>query len=132
VANQGDAAIVATEAGDANSDPLPSAAQIAERSVAFAAGMREVTRVEGTAPIEADLVRAAEKDICARAAFVAESSVVARLVDGKGSPLVELAPATTGILGPACVRQSGSIVLRVLPEGDAAVTRVRAVAWISP
>jgi hypothetical protein len=92
--------------------------------------MREAARVEGAAPIEREIARA-DRDTCARAAFVANAPVDVALVDAKGGVLAEHHDVVRGVLGTACVTRGGAIALRV-SAGDAGAARIRAVAWISP
>ncbi len=121
----------ADAAGDGQREE-PTAARIAASGPAVAPGMREHARFDESAPLDRDVVRGAEKDTCARIAFAATASVRASLVDGTGAPIVELPAAASGLLGTACARRGDVIVLRVIPEADAAVTRLRGVVWLSP
>jgi hypothetical protein len=126
-------------AGDAASDTsaesrLPRVDEIAATAISSAPGMREAARVEATAPLEREIARAGERDVCARVAFVASAPVDVALVDDARAVLAEHHDAARGILGTACVARGGAVVLRVARGADAgaAATTVRAVAWISP
>jgi hypothetical protein len=118
-------------------DPLPSLDAIAARGASVAPGMRAVGREEQKLASAArfDAVPKAERDVCARLLFVATAPVRARLEDGAGDVLAELArPAGSGLLGergPVCTRRGD--VIRVAFQPDPAVAaRVRWVTWASP
>jgi hypothetical protein len=115
---------------DAAPDALPTAARIAARGRTLAPSMREIARIEGDAPLDRELVRAAPQDTCARVAFAAGSGVRVTLTNGR-QPLVELPTAASGVAGPACARKGDPIILRISSEAGA-TTAVRAVAWVSP
>jgi hypothetical protein len=107
--------------------------EIAAAATSAAPGMREAARFEGSAPMEREIARAAERDACARAAFVATGPIDVALVDGKGAVIAEHSNVSRGVIGTACVARGGAIGLRV-SAGDAGTARyfVRAVAWIAP
>jgi hypothetical protein len=60
-----------------------------------------------------ELVRASDKDTCARVAFEASAPVIAKLLDSEGLPLAEMRTAATegelGERGPVCVRKGDAI-----------------------
>jgi hypothetical protein len=118
---------------DGASDPVPALARIAEGGPSIAPGMREVARLEEAAPFERAIVRAAERDTCARVAFAASEPLRVALVDG-ANPSTELVPsAVSGVTGTVCVRRGGELVVRVTRPGDAgAGARIRAVAFAAP
>ncbi len=122
-------------ADGAATDPLPAVARIAESGAALAPGMREIVRLDEEAPFERALVRAAEKDTCARVAFAATEPLVVTLLDGAGATLDATPRGASGVTGTACVQRARDIVLRVARAADAdagGAPRIRAVAFASP
>jgi hypothetical protein len=127
-----------TDAGtgaDAALEPLPTVDEIAATGATSAPGMREALRVvEGVVPLERPFARATDRDMCARAAFVASGQVDVALVEGPKT-LLEQHAVKNGVVGTACVARGGTLGLRfALPDGgaDAASARVNAVGWVSP
>ena len=113
-------------------DARPSLDAIAQRSAAFASGMREIARREVTGAHAAiEIVRAEARDACVRVAYSANAAVSARIVDDAGAVLAERTDAE-GLLaarGPVCVRRGGA--LRVTFDGPPWLA-VRFVAWVAP
>jgi hypothetical protein len=112
-------------------DELATVDEIAAAAPSAAPGMHEAARVEGMAPVEREIARASERDVCARAAFVASAPVDVALVDGKGAVIAEHHDVMRGVIGTACVARGGAIALRVSTE-DAGAARFRAVGWSAP
>ncbi len=117
--------------GDPGARPDPGGfLSLEARAPSLAPGMRLAAEREGAGE-RTELVRAAEKDTCARVAFEASAPVIAKLFDGQGGVLAQSsAPQTEGELGelgPVCVRKGDRI------EGGATgATVVRWIAWALP
>src|SRR5262249_51864456 len=93
-----DAALWSRDAAAAPAEAqLPTLDEIAGASAAL--GMREAVRLDGAAPMDRVIARAAEHDACARAAFVANGPIDVALVDGTGAILVEHRAVTRGFIG---------------------------------
>ncbi|HEX4445097.1 MAG TPA: hypothetical protein VH044_00110 [Polyangiaceae bacterium] len=106
-------------------------ATLEARAAALAPGMR-LTAERENAGERIELVRAGNKDTCARVAFEASEPVIARLLDSAGLPLAEMhAAANEGALGeqgPVCVRKGDAISASAAGAG----ARVRWIAWALP
>jgi hypothetical protein len=113
---------------------------LAARGAAEAPLMRELERVEGDAPLRAELPAAV--DLCVRAVFAASSPVRARLTDAsgavRGEAVVERPSGAVPVGGPACARKGESLRLEIEaagPSGDAppaGAVRVRAIVFAAP
>ena len=119
--------------GGAEADTLPTLGELAARAPLIAPGMREAAKMDQSGDrSRADVARAETRDLCARVLFVASAPVTARLENGAGNELAQVAASRGGTLGergPVCVRRGD--VIRVSFDAPVA-TRVRWVGWASP
>jgi hypothetical protein len=105
-------------------------AALEARAASLAPGMRLTAERENSGD-RIELVRASEKDTCARVAFEASAPVVAKLLDSAGLPLAEMQAAATegelGERGPVCIRKGDAI--SGVATGSA---QVHWIAWALP
>jgi hypothetical protein len=123
----------AGSADPAVTDPVLTGgfATLEARAASLAPGMRLAAERESSGE-RIELLRAGDKDTCARVAFEASEAVIAKLVDSSGLPLAEMhAAANAGELGergPVCVRKGDAISASATGAG----ARVRWIAWALP